>query len=356
MAYVPGCSADVFISYAHDDNWDGWVTRLKDKLTEKLNPFLAGRAEVWFDKRRLQTGDYFKDEIQEKLRNTPVFVAVVSPSYLDSEFCVLHELNWFQDQRGKDIFQLLKVPLDEDQDVPLPETQYTVLHDATDGHPLAGEPLDKALDTVVAAITQRLRDLWDDCPKKVYLAQFLSEDTKTRWDLLKKGLHTAGCAVLPKGVLPPRVPDARIRDWIERARLSIQFGGVPDDLARRQLQIARGTSRPMLVQPEPPTPDKLPEFIAQVEALLASGRPPAVYLIYDYHTDRVPIAIFRDIIGPKTGCEVFEPRGRRSLSQRPARGEPRRSALPRRCPRGLAQLSGAILAAGGRASRFPPHR
>jgi len=103
MAYVPGCSADVFISYAHDDNWDGWVTRLKDKLTEKLNPFLAGRAEVWFDKRRLQTGDYFKDEIQEKLRNTPVFVAVVSPSYLDSEFCILHELNWFQDQRGKDI-------------------------------------------------------------------------------------------------------------------------------------------------------------------------------------------------------------------------------------------------------------
>jgi len=55
MAYIPGCSADVFISYAHRDNLDGWVSKLKDKLVEKLTPFLAGRAEVWFDDRTGET-------------------------------------------------------------------------------------------------------------------------------------------------------------------------------------------------------------------------------------------------------------------------------------------------------------
>ena len=67
MSYVPGCSADVFISYAHHDNRDGWVTRLKEKLAEKLNPFLAGRAEVWFDD-RIAPGTYFQQEIQQKLK------------------------------------------------------------------------------------------------------------------------------------------------------------------------------------------------------------------------------------------------------------------------------------------------
>src|SRR5438270_854055 len=142
MPYVPGCCADVFISYAHRDNQDGWVTGLKRKLTEKLNPFLAGRAEVWFDD-RIEPSVRFKQEIQQKLKDTPVFVAVVSPSYLESEYCILHELDWFQNQGGREIVQLLKVPLEKGHQVPLPGSHYTLLHDEQDGHLLDGEPLDK---------------------------------------------------------------------------------------------------------------------------------------------------------------------------------------------------------------------
>src|SRR5215467_5193414 len=131
MAYIPGCSADVFISYAHRDNLDGWVSKLKDKLVEKLTPFLAGRAEVWFDD-RIRPGVYLKDEIQQKLKDTPIFVAVVSPSYLDSEFSILHELDWFQNHGGGEIIQLLKVPLEKGQGVPLPTSAYEVLHDPKD--------------------------------------------------------------------------------------------------------------------------------------------------------------------------------------------------------------------------------
>ena len=221
MSYVPGCSADVFISYAHRDNLDGWVTRLKDKLTEKLNPFLSGRAEVWFDD-RIAPGVYFKDDIQQKLKDTQIFVAVVSPSYLESEFSIRYELDWFQNQGGREIIQLLKVPLEAGQDVPLPESDYKVLHDLKDGHLLQGKPLERALDEVVAAMTKKLREFWEARPK-IYVAQLRNEGLKPSWNKLRERLHAEGYAVLPKGILPARVPDGRVREWIEGAPL-LAFG------------------------------------------------------------------------------------------------------------------------------------
>ena len=306
MPYVPGCSADVFISYAHRDNQDGWVTRLKTKLTEKLGPFLAGRAEVWFDD-RLAPGVYFRLEIQQKLKDTPIFIAVVSPSYLDSEFCITDELEWFQNQGGKEIIQLLKVPLEAGQEVPLPESHYKILHDEKDGHLLEGNPLDKILDEVVAVITRRLREFCELRPK-VYVAQLRNQDLKPRWDKLKDRLHAEGYAVLPKGVLPVRVPDSRIREWLEAARLSVHLASVPDDpLAQRQLAIAKQIGRPALILPDPPSQDQLSATIAGIQARLESDRKPAVYFIYDYYSDHQRVAALPELIRLKTGCDVFLP-------------------------------------------------
>ena len=305
MAYVPGCSADVFISYAHRDNQDGWVTTLKDRLTEKLNPFLAGRAQVWFDN-RIRPGVYFKQEIQQKLKDTPIFVAVV-PSYLESDFCIADELDWFQNQGGKDIIQLLKVPLETGQKVPLSEPHYKVLYDENDGHLLDGEPLNKIMDEVVAAMMKKLRELWELHPK-IYVAQLKNENLKPRWDALKDRLHAEGYAVLPKGVLPVRVPDGRIREWLEAARFSVHLENVPDDpLAQRQLAIARQIGRPVLVLPEPPPQDRLPAAIAEVQKRLESDRKPAVYFIYDYYSDHKRVGDLPKLIQLKTGCDVFLP-------------------------------------------------
>jgi len=306
MAYIPGCSADVFISYAHRDNQDGWVTRLKNKLSEKLNPFLAGRAEVWFDD-RLQAGVYFRDEIQQKLRNTPIFVAVVSPSYLESQFSMVDELDWFQNRGGKEIIQLLKVPLEDGQEVPLPDSQYKVLHDPNDGHLLDGEALDRILDELVARIAKVLRELWELRPK-IYVAQLRNEEWKPRWDTLKERLHNEGYAILPKGILPLRVPDGRVREWLEAALLSVHLDGVPDDpLAQRQLEIAGQTGRPTVILTEPPAGDRLQAVVDEVRNRLESAGKPAVYLIYDYYSDRARVAEFPELIRAKTGCAVFEP-------------------------------------------------
>ncbi len=66
MAYVPGCSADGFISCAHADNADKFVTKLKN--------FRQGsswaRADIWFDD-RISVGEYFEDEIAPGSRTLP---------------------------------------------------------------------------------------------------------------------------------------------------------------------------------------------------------------------------------------------------------------------------------------------
>ncbi len=306
MPYIPGCSADVFISYAHCDNLDGWVTRLKDKLTEKLNPFLAGRAEVWFDD-RLKPGVYFKDEIQQKLKDTQIFLAVISPSYLDSEFSISYEWDCFQNQGGKDIIQFLKAPLEAGQELPLLDSQCRVLFDPSDGHLLNGLALDKILDEVVAVITRKLRESWELRPK-IYLAQVSGEDVKKHWRELEQSLHAAGYAVVPKGVLPARVPDNRIRDWLAAARLSVHPCTVSDDsLAERQCEIAKQIGQPMVIAPKLLTEQAIADVVTEVQSKLEAGYKPAVYFIYDYYSDRGRVAQLPDLIRQKTGYEVFLP-------------------------------------------------
>jgi len=306
MAYIPGCGADVFISYAHRDNLDGWISRLRSKLAEKLNPFLAGHAEVWFDD-RLAPGVYFREEIQQKLKNTPIFVAVVSPSYLDSEFSIVHELDWFQNQGGRDIIQLLKAPLLAGQEVPLPKTQYKLFYKESDGSPLEGRAQERAMDEVVAAIHRTLRELWEIRPK-IYVSQLRNEAWKPQWDELREYMHSEGYAILPKGILPVRVPDGRIREWLEGALLSMHLADIQNDpLAQRQFEIAAQTGRPVVIIPAPLARNQFPAIASEVRSQLESARKPTVYLIYDYHSDHGRVATLPEIIRQKTGCDVFLP-------------------------------------------------
>ncbi|MGD0014002.1 MAG: toll/interleukin-1 receptor domain-containing protein [Bryobacteraceae bacterium] len=304
MAYVPGCSADVFISYAHSDNQDAWVTKLKDKLTAKLNPFLAGRAEVWFDD-RIQPGVYFREEIQQKLTNTPLLVAVLSPSYLDSEFCIIHELEWFENQGGKEIIQLIKVPLSAGQEVPIPQARYEKLYDEPDGRALTGQRLERALDKIVAALTMKLRAAWELRPK-VYVAQ-LRDQALTE---LKGRLHAEGYAILPKGLLPARVPDGRIRNWMEEARVSILLSGTRDDtLAQRQVEIGRQVGKPTIILGDRPHSDQIAAVIGEVQTTLEAHHKPAIYFVYDHHSDGQRVCSLCELVAAQAGCEVVLPEG-----------------------------------------------
>lgn len=303
MAYVPGYAADLFISYAHRNNQDGWVTELKSRLAGSLAD-LSADVDIWFDADRLRTGDTFKQEIREKLSDTMIMVSILSPAYLQSEFCMAEELDWFRDNFGREIIQLLQVPLAEDQEVPLPEAIFEVMHDAQ-GVALRGDALQPAINRLAWTIRGKLESARANC-KKVYLAASKTESVRARREEVKKLLHHGKrYAVLPNEVVTSRTPPNRILKWLGEAEISVHLVAPDDALARMQLEIAQSAGKPILTfQPS----DPVDEIATVVESALASlRRQRQVYLVYDPSTDSEPVRALSDHVTQLCCCKVVEP-------------------------------------------------
>ena len=84
---------DLFISYTHIDNLppmegkEGWVKRFQFSLATFLSMRIGGKATIWRDD-RLAADDVFADEILAQFPKTAIMLSVVSPRYLNSDWCV----------------------------------------------------------------------------------------------------------------------------------------------------------------------------------------------------------------------------------------------------------------------------
>ena len=301
MAYVPGYEADIFVSYSHTNDRDGWVTELKSKLASGLAD-LSEDVDVWFDADRLQTGDRFKQEIQEKLSNTRVLIAVLSPAYLKSRFCMEEELTWFQNSFGREIIQYLKVPLEEDQIVPLPEAHFLRLHDRGNS-PLRGAALQEALNPEIWSIRRKLEAARKSCTH-VYLAEAKLEGLRAHREELKKLLHQKErLTVLPGEVVTARTPQNRILKWLGDSELSVHYDAPDDPLYLVQIQAAKDAGK--LVVPIKPT-QPVREIADQIRGELQNlRRRRQLYLIYDPSTDGDQVAPLTSYFS--RGCQVIEP-------------------------------------------------
>jgi len=82
----------VFISYAHIDNeplsenQQGWITRFHTSLSAMLGMRLGRKAEIWRDI-KLSGNDIFADEILQQFPKTALLISVLSPRYVESEWC-----------------------------------------------------------------------------------------------------------------------------------------------------------------------------------------------------------------------------------------------------------------------------
>src|SRR5467141_1842991 len=67
MAYVPGCSYDLFVSYATENNRDGWVEQFEKmlgrELGELLGPQFSPRGSIFFDRRELEVAQSFPEQL-----------------------------------------------------------------------------------------------------------------------------------------------------------------------------------------------------------------------------------------------------------------------------------------------------
>ena len=116
----------VFISYAHIDNQPltpeqkGWVTLLHGTLQTMLSQRMGGQANIWRDE-KLRGNDIFSNEIVDQLPKTASIVSVLTPRYLNSEWCTreINEFCRFAQQTGgvviknkSRVFKVIKTPAD----------------------------------------------------------------------------------------------------------------------------------------------------------------------------------------------------------------------------------------------------
>ncbi|MGI8961133.1 MAG: toll/interleukin-1 receptor domain-containing protein [Bryobacteraceae bacterium] len=120
MPYLPGFQSDVFISYSHiDDQPFGeeqkrWVSEFHKNLEIRIKILLGRGVDVWRDP-KLRGVDVFSSEIERKLSDSAVLVSILSPAYVQSEWCSKELETFVQavEQRrptsGGDRFRIVKV-------------------------------------------------------------------------------------------------------------------------------------------------------------------------------------------------------------------------------------------------------
>jgi len=108
---------DLFISYAHADDHDGFVSQFMEKLCEEHRKFTGRDLQLFFDRQELHGMDDWQSRILTGLRDARLFVAFVSPGYLASAYCrkefawwAQHEMHRFVLREGVAPIYIVEVP------------------------------------------------------------------------------------------------------------------------------------------------------------------------------------------------------------------------------------------------------
>lgn len=276
MAFLPNFDEDVFISYAHNDDdvfppeqW-GWVTRLHQDLEQRVRSYLGTDVRFWRDC-EIRNNEDFGKKIFNRLMRTATFLSVLSPSFLQREWCK-RELESFAgyaeaklgilvDQERSRIFKVEKMPVERSSLPPAMQGTKTYRFYQPDPaqpkrtielRPLLGgeylrryfEEMDELAKDIAALLKGMAEPGPIDGPQAVpdqpvvYVAETTS-DLDDKLGELRRDLKDRGYVVLPDGDLPYRSEayKDKVRECLKRAILSVHligsgYGFVPEGETR----------------------------------------------------------------------------------------------------------------------------
>jgi hypothetical protein len=310
MGYLPGFSADIFISYSHIDDYPfgeketRWVTYFHSNLYNLVRSYLGRPITIWRDP-KLGGTDIFSEEIASQLGRSAALVSIVSPGYIESEWC-RRELQLFTEATRQTggirignktrIVKVLKTPVARER---LPELLDAILgyefyrvdlHTEVvrefliDPNVEARSAYWARLDDVAQEVKRLFdlmlagRDSQSSSAGSIYLA-LTSSDRQNQRDALRRELEDRGYQILPDKPLPwnaEQIVEAVGAD-LERSAMSIhllgeRYGLVPDGETRSivelQLELAAnraGSKRVVWIPPgTAPAEDRQRSFIDQV--------------------------------------------------------------------------------------------
>jgi len=263
MSSNPRKEPQVFISYAHLDNkpiqnQPGWVDLFDESLSVYLSELLGGEAAIWRD-RKLAGNDYITETIITSLCRAHVIVAIISPRYIRSDWCLREaqefcKKNFRADGHGRRVFKVLKLPITNEikyfKDQQSFDFYNQALHDLK-GYEfyqiknqkllrfrfeLGPEPMQKFLDKIgdlAQDIAERIHALEEEAKVEpagedvvVYLAETTADLTVER-DRIKRELIERRYIVLPDEPLPleAKLFNTAVTEYLRRSSLSIHLVG-----------------------------------------------------------------------------------------------------------------------------------
>jgi len=277
---------EVFISYAHQDDLSlfedeaGWVSTFHRALEVYLGQLLgkSNKPEIWRDP-QLGGNEVLENALLERLSKVAALVCVVSPSYVDSDWCVWELQRFWQAIYGQAeigdlgktrIFKVVMIPVPRDKYPP--EFQPLIGYEFYKNDPTTGkfELLDPSIDPAMKRdywaklndLAQGLRELFESLGDEgegpdieaepaasatplpaVFLAETSSDLTRQREDI-RRDLLRHGYSVLPDGNLPVVAAELEtmVREQLSACRLSVHlvgrdYGVVPDGTAESSVAI-----------------------------------------------------------------------------------------------------------------------
>jgi len=122
----------IFISYSHIDNQPlspeqmGWITRFHHTLEALLSTRLGRNVEIWRDN-KLRGNDVFAEEIVKQFKNVALMVSILSPRYINSEWCTREAREFCQEAEKSGglvvgnktrLIKVVKTPIDSSDTLP----------------------------------------------------------------------------------------------------------------------------------------------------------------------------------------------------------------------------------------------
>jgi len=230
MAYVAGFESDIFISYAHADNTEGWVDNFEKRLGDRLQQFDRTAAiTIWRDA-KLGGADIFSDRIYKEIKASALLVSILSPNGLDSNWCQQERQRFEQAAPATGGFRLSddRVRAVKVVKTPSPENRHRSVFGTLgyefyqrskqtgrfrEFHPTSPE-FDQKLDEAAQEIWDLLnrlkaRALAPPPDLAIYVATATSDLQDWR-DIVVRQLAAWNCRVLPESALPTASPALRV--------------------------------------------------------------------------------------------------------------------------------------------------
>jgi hypothetical protein len=285
--FVPGFENDLFISYSHADDL-AWIQAFEKSLAEELVRRLGHEVAVWQDGKRLRVGQNWQTEIEAGVQGAAVFIAVLSPSYENSDWCK-RERDFFRQlfkmpdafANSKRFFKVLKTPWENDgHKYFLPAIQSLAFFHREDGSaddfellPGTGE-FRTAIVSLANSVKQTLYRLRRE-RERVFVGS-PAKDCLDVWNQLREELRNQGYDVQPAGRRDPEFfTDELVRGEMDKALLSVHLLGASyDAFVERQITLSADLEQRLLFWLAPGTGAEADAPQRQLVEVLENGLRP----------------------------------------------------------------------------------